>query len=169
MIGNAVLEKGKEVVEDKLGIKLPDGDKPIPPDLVAQLQIKQMDHEEWLVEAGIRKAEQSLEETKAYLADTQSARQMQIAALQQSDVFSKRFVYYFAIGWSVATMVYLAAATFAPIPPAQLRLADTILGFMLGTLISTIIQFFFGSSMQSKHKDEANAALLEVVKNVPNN
>jgi hypothetical protein len=50
ILGNAVLAKGQEVVEEKLGVKL---DKVTPVEL-RQLEIK---HEEWLVDAGIRQAE----------------------------------------------------------------------------------------------------------------
>jgi predicted transcriptional regulator of viral defense system len=36
----------------------------------------------------------------AYLADVDSARKMQMEALKQDDVFSKRFIYYFATAWN---------------------------------------------------------------------
>lgn len=91
---------------------------------------------------------------KLYLADRQNARDMQNTALQQDDVFSKRFIYYFASAWSLFAMVYLACITFIDIPDSATRFADTILGFLLGTIIAGIIQFFYGSSMGSKKKTE---------------
>lgn len=60
ILGNAVLAKGKEVVEDKLGVKLPSGTEPLTPDQVVALKQAETSHEEWLIEAGIRKAEQEL-------------------------------------------------------------------------------------------------------------
>lgn len=86
-------------------------------------------------------------------ADIANARAMQMAALQQSDVFSKRFIYYFAIWWSVFASVYILWITFGTIPEQNVRFADTILGFLLGTVVATIMTFFFGSSRSSQAKD----------------
>lgn len=86
--------------------------------------------------------------------NTDGARIMQEAALQQNDVFSKRFVYYLSAFWSLFAVVYILWITFASIPEENVRFADTILGFLLGTVVSTIINFFLGSSAstQKAHK-----------------
>lgn len=96
-----------------------------------------------------------------FLADKKNAREMQNNALKQDDEFSKRFVYYFAIGWSIFAMLYLSGITFFSLPEESTRFADTILGFLLGTIISGIIQFFYGSSQGSKDK---NAQQSDIVK-----
>lgn len=64
MLGNAVLAKGKAVVEDKLGIKLPEGDKPLDASQVVELKRAEMAHEEWLIDAAIRKEQQANEAEK---------------------------------------------------------------------------------------------------------
>lgn len=92
---------------------------------------------------------------KAWLADVQNARAMQMAALAQADTFSKRFIYYLTIFWSAFSSIYILWITFGTIPQQNVRFADTILGFLLGTIIATIITFFFGSSQSSKNKDSA--------------
>lgn len=97
---------------------------------------------------------------KAYLADTANARAMQVAALGQDDKFSKRFVYIFAAYWSLVSSAYIGFITFGEIPANNVRFADTILGFLLGTLIATIIQYFYGSSRSSSGKTEVMASLL---------
>ncbi len=61
ILGGAVLAKGKEAVEEKLGIKLPDGDKPLDPAQVVDLKKAEMQHEEWLIEAGIRRQQQEID------------------------------------------------------------------------------------------------------------
>jgi hypothetical protein len=88
------------------------------------------------------------------LSDIANARDMQREALKQEDKFSKRFIYYYAIVWTVFAFVYVFSITFFGIPPESIRFADTILGFLLGTGMSAIMQFFFGSSHGSKAKDE---------------
>lgn len=90
---------------------------------------------------------------KAYLADTDSARKMQVAALQQDDLFSKRFVYYFSIVWSLFAMAFMAAATLMDIPDKNTSTVSTILGFLLGTAVASIFNFFLGTSKSSQAKD----------------
>lgn len=94
----------------------------------------------------------ALDLLKHDLENTKDARNMQIEALRQDDIFSKRFVYYLASFWSFVSALYIFLATFTTI--VNERISDTILGFLLGTIIATIINFFFGSSQSSKNKTE---------------
>lgn len=57
--------------------------------------------------------------------------------------------------WSVATTIYIGAVTFLTIPPDNVRIVDTIIGFLLGTIVSTIMTYWLGSSLGSKMKDQA--------------
>ena len=137
MVADAVTKKGKEFVEEKLGIELiPDPS----PEAIENWKRAAQEHERELL-------------AMAY-GDTANARQMQVAALQQDDLFSKRFIYIFATFWSIFAAAYIAFITFGTIPEDNQRFADTILGFLLGTVVATILQFFFGSSMGSKKKDK---------------
>jgi len=104
-------------------------------------------------EAALKLAQIDLEQFKAELANTADARDMQKVALQQSDVFSKRFTMYLTTFWSLSAVAYIAFITFSNIPDKNVRFADTILGFILGTVVSTLLNFWFGSSIGSKDKD----------------
>jgi len=84
--------------------------------------------------------------------NTKSAREMQVAALQQDDKFSKRFAYYLASFWSIVGAGYIVSATWFPV--VNEKMADTVLGFLLGTIVATIINYFFGSSKGSKEKQD---------------
>jgi len=95
---------------------------------------------------------EALELLKIDLENTKDARDMQKIALQQDDLFSKRFVYYLAIFWSAICSVYFFLATFTEVVNEEM--ADIILGFLLGTVSGTIMNFFFGSSQGSKEKDK---------------
>ena len=59
LLSSAIQAKGKEVVENTLGVKIPDA--PTPED-VAKLRQIQFDHEERLLELGIEKAKMELAE-----------------------------------------------------------------------------------------------------------
>ena len=100
-----------------------------------------------------------LEIEKLAASDRDSARKMQIAALNQDDVFSKRFVYYLASFWSLFAASYIFSITFFGVPESSARFADMCLGFILGTIIATIMQFFYGSSQSSRHKDKTISEL----------
>lgn len=162
LLGNAVMAKGKEVVEEKLGVNL----ESLLTSDEGKIKLKQLEaeREEDLRQFVLAKREQEIREDKMYLEDTQNARNMQVEALKQNDVFSKRFLYFFSIGWSLATAVYIAFITFAPIPPGNVRFADTILGFLLGTILATMFNFFYGTSKSSSNKDEVIKGIVERTK-----
>ena len=94
------------------------------------------------------------EKLKLDYQNTNDARDLQKVALQQDDIFSKRFVYYLATFWSFVCVIYIFFITFGAIPENNIRFADTILGFLLGTIIATIINFFLGSSKGSADKQD---------------
>lgn len=97
--------------------------------------------------------EYELEELRMRLDDVSDARRMQVEALKQDDKFSKRFIYWLAAGALLVGFAYIFFITFSEIPPANQRFADTILGVVISTIITTIFAFFYGSSDGSKKKD----------------
>ena len=76
--------------------------------------------------------------------DVANARDMQVAALAQDDLFSKRFVYYFAAGLGFMTFLYIFGVTFVKVPADQMHIVNTVTGFLLGTALSSIINYFYG-------------------------
>ena len=143
-VAQAVVDKGLDYVQEKTGIELK-------PDMNAEeikaLRESAMKHEEFMVEQANK--------------NTADARAMQIAALNQTDLFSKRYVMYLATFWSLTAVAYIFLITFTNIPEMNVRFADTILGFLLGTVVATILNFFLGSSASSKEKTEVLAAELK--------
>lgn len=65
-----------------------------------------------------------------------------------------------AFAWSMFAMIYVSMITFGTVPQANQRYADTVLGFLLGTIVATIINYFFGSSKSSKEKDATISGML---------
>jgi len=63
VLGNAILSKGRDVVEEKIGIKLPEltiGED-LAPEQIAALRQAEFAHEQWLIEASIRQEVAMLE------------------------------------------------------------------------------------------------------------
>ena len=69
LLSSAIQAKGKEVVENTLGVKIPDN--PTPED-VSKLRQLQFDHEENLLALGIEKAKMELEEMKVLATAAQN-------------------------------------------------------------------------------------------------
>lgn len=138
-------------IDDAIALGMKVLDKVIPdPEAKAAAQARllelQQNGELKLQELGVKQ-----EEIAA--GDRNSARVMQGEALKQDDLFAKRFIYFFTIFWSIASAAYIGFITFAQIPPENIRFADTILGFILGTAVAGMFSFFYGSTSSSKAKD----------------
>ena len=139
-VAQAVLDKGVEYVENKTGIVLkPD----MQPEEVQRLREEATRHEEFKIEQDNK--------------NVANARAMQVAALEQEDLFSKRFVMYFTSYWSFMSCLYVFLITFTAIPADNVRFADTILGFLLGTALAATFNFWLGSSSDSRRKTQLMA------------
>jgi hypothetical protein len=69
LLSSALQAKGKEVVEQTLGVKISDNPSP---EEVSKLRQLQYDHEERLIELGIMKAQAELEELKVFALASQN-------------------------------------------------------------------------------------------------
>ena len=138
-VADAVIEKGVDYVQDKMGIQLkPEG------------EATKEDYAKWNEAAA--KHEEFMAEND--LKNMQGARDMQLKAMDSDDPLVRRFVYYFVSFWSVLSATYIGFITFGEIPESNIRFADTILGFVLGTMVASMFQFLLGSSLGSRSKDK---------------
>ena len=138
-VADSVLEQGLDHVEEKLGIKLEPNENGVLDDTkLAEIQMAAMKHAEFMAELDLK--------------NTQDAREMQEKAMENADPLVRRFVYMFAAYWSVFATGYIVLITIAEIPEKNIRFVDVVLGFILGTVVATILNFFFGSSQSSKDK-----------------
>lgn len=144
-------DKAKDFIEEKTGIKL-DNDKELTKEELVLLQKLETDERLALEALALENKKEDNRHNETILSSTiqatKNAQDMQVVALTQDDVFSKRYVYYLATFWSVVGAMYIFLITFLGIPEANQRFADTTLGFLLGTIIATIIGYFFGSSIK---------------------
>ena len=151
-VAQAVVDKGLSYVEDKLGMKIePDENGKLTPELVTQIRIAAIKHEEF-------KMEQETKRIQMEYDGVSNAREMQKSALSQEDVFSKRFVYIFASFWSLVGAAYIFCITFLTVPEANIRIVDMTSGFMLGTVLASMFTYFLGSSLGSLRKDKIIAS-----------
>lgn len=157
LLANAVMAKGKEVVEEKLGVKL---DEPKNQEDVLRLKQLEFDHEEFLIDAGLRQKEQELEELKIDNANTADARRMNssIQGSEHSSTLAKNAAYYIDFIIIGMTLVLAWTTFFQTIPVANKELVYMALGSLL-TMCGTILNFHRGTSHSSSKKDETIKAL----------
>jgi hypothetical protein len=140
MLKGAAKDKVIETISEKLGVE--PKEEAIEQHLAA--------HPEEMV-----KLEQvDMEKMELQLQEMQSARNMQLEAMKSSDPLVRRFVYFFIAFWSIWSAVMLPFMVFGDIPADNVRFADTILGFLLATMIGSMFGFLLGSSLGSKEKDK---------------
>jgi hypothetical protein len=138
-VADAVIEKGVDYVQDKMGITL----KP-------EHEATKEDYEKWNAEAA--KHEEFMAELDE--KSRQRATDMQLKAMDSDDPFVRRFLYYFIMLWSTFSVIFIPCLIWAPIPENNVRFADTILGYVLGTVITGMFAFLLGSSQGSRNKDK---------------
>lgn len=86
------------------------------------------------------------------LEDTANARAMQTAALQQDDIFSKRYTYYLSAFIMVSAVSFGTMLFFVEFPETNRRLIEMLFDLFLFSGAITVINFFFGSSKGSADK-----------------
>lgn len=86
------------------------------------------------------------------MADRQNARAMQVAALQQEDVFSKRYLYYLSSFVVMAATGFGVMLFFVEFPEENRRLVEMFADIYLFAGALMVLQFYFGSSKGSHDK-----------------
>ena len=86
--------------------------------------------------------------------DRADARDLQKVALQQDDLFSKRFIYYLTTGVFAFSVTIVLLLFFIEIPDKNRDVINFILGVVIGTGLTGIFQYFFGSSSGSSDKSK---------------
>lgn len=154
LVANAVQAKGKQWVEQKLGVELK-------PDMssedLAKLQIAQMEHEEELLKLKLEQNRLSLEELDMLLKDVDSARNREVSIATSKDVplLNKLITPILALAIVSLTFVLFAVVMFdaTPVEASRKDILIYVLG-VLSAIATQIVSYYFGSSQGSKDKSE---------------
>ena len=155
LVANAVMAKGKDFVEKKLGVELkPD----MSPEDLAKIQIAQMEHEEELLKLRLEEDKLDLAELELRLKDTDSARdrEVQISTSDKAPLLNKIVTPVLALSILFLTFALFGVVMFndTPIEASRKDILIYILG-VLSAIASQIVSYYFGSSAGSKEKTEA--------------
>ena len=155
LVANAVMAKGKDYVEKKLGVELK-------PDMssedLAKIQIAQMEHEEELLRLRIEEDKLDLAELELRLKDTDSARdrEVQVSTSDKAPLLNKIVTPVLALSILLLTFVLFGVVMFddTPVEASRKDILIYILG-VLSAIASQIVSYYFGSSQSSKDKTDA--------------
>ena len=155
LVANAVMAKGKDYVEKKLGVELK-------PDMssedLAKVQIAQMEHEEELLRLRIEEDKLDLAELELRLKDTDSAREreVQISTSDKAPLLNKIVTPVLALSILLLTFILFGVVMFddTPVEASRKDILIYILG-VLSAIASQIVSYYFGSSQSSKDKTDA--------------
>lgn len=138
LLSSAIQAKGKQVVEQTLGVKIPDA--PTPED-VAELRQLQYDHEERLLELGIEKARVEQDELQVLLA-AQSNQEGNISDRWKTDMSSDSWL---SKNVRPGTLVYLLTAyvVFALLDGAGYKISESYVN-LLGQWGMLVMTAYFG-------------------------
>ena len=155
LVANAVMAKGKDYVESKLGVELkPD----MSPEDLAKIQIAQMEHEEELMRLRIEDDKLDLAELQMLLKDTNDARQreVQIANSDKAPLINKIVTPVLALSILLLTFALFGVVMFdgSPVEASRKDILIFVLG-VLSSIASQITSYYFGSSAGSKEKTDA--------------
>jgi len=75
--------------------------------------------------------------------------------------FHFKYVFYYIIGTTAFSLIYVVAVTFLHIPKENIRFADTAQGFLLGQLVGGGVGFLLTRSAQKGDTTQQNADVIE--------
>ena len=161
LVGNAVLAKGKDWVEQKLGVELkPD----MTPDEIIRLKQAEMEHEEELLKLKLESDKLGLQQLDMYLEDVDSARNREttIATSKDAPILNKIVTPVLAITIIALTFVLFGIVMFdsSPVEPSRKDILIYVLG-ALTAIATQVIAYYFGSSVGSKEKSEELKRLIK--------
>tara|TARA_R110002126_G_scaffold29356_1_gene97061 strand:+ start:1414 stop:1932 length:519 start_codon:yes stop_codon:yes gene_type:complete len=153
LLSSAIQAKGKQVVEETLGVKIPDN--PTDED-VANLRQATFDHEERLIELGIEKARLEQKELEVLLA-AQTNQENNISKRWQADMYSDSWL---SKNVRPGTLIYILTAylMFAGLSAAGIDINEAYVA-LLGQWGMLVMTAYFGGRtvekvMEMRRKDK---------------
>jgi hypothetical protein len=144
LLSSAIQAKGKQVVEQTLGVKISDAPSP---EEVSKLRQLQYDHEERLLELGIEKARLEQEELKALLA-AKVAEDNNVSRRWESDMSSDSWL---SKNIRPGTLIYILTAylIFAGLSAAGIEVQESYVA-LLGQWGMLVMTAYFGGRTVEK-------------------
>jgi len=162
LLAEAIQRKGKEVVEKKLGVKIPDDPKELTPEKIEELHRIEIEHEIDLLTL----IQSGLESIVAYkgleVADRISAREheVKLATSEQVPPLLKYFKPFLAILLTVLTFGLVYVLLFIDLSDDKRNLITFVFGNIFG-YFGAMVTYYYGTSESSDYKNRVFRMLLK--------
>lgn len=129
-VADAVMDKGVDYVQEKLGVELKPEHEASKEDY-AKIQAEANRHSEFMAELDEKSTQRA---TDMYMNDESTRK------------FSQMYAWFITI----VSFLYFFMVSFMPIENRNRDFINIILGFLIGTAVNSLIRFFYGSSNKSQ-------------------
>ncbi len=165
LLAEAIQRKGKEVVEKKLGIKIPDDPKGLTPEKIEELHRVEIEHEIDLLTL-IQSGFESVTTYKALeVADRISAREteVELATSKRVPLLLKYFKPILALILTILTFGLAYILFFVDLPDNKRDIINFVFGNVFG-YFGAMVTYYFGTSESSDYKNKIFETLLRASK-----
>ena len=140
LLGNAVLAKGKDVIEEKLGINLEEAVKT--PEGLEKLRQAEATHEEFLLSNALENRKVDLQEAALVVADVSNARDSNVKIQESPNAswLAKNAIYVIALVVVVGGGTMIAISKEADARMAAVSAVMLVLGFFFGTTHNRMLE-----------------------------
>jgi len=133
ILAGAVMAKGKDVIEEKLGVNIEES--LTSEEGLYKLKQLEVEHQEFLIDS-------AMQETKMYIEDTKSARQLGIELSKSDSWLNQNIMPFLAL-----VTIFGGAWILLDSSNSEVRMAAV-------SMMTMVLGYFFGSSKGSKDKQE---------------
>ena len=165
LLAEAIKRKGKDLVEKKLGVKIPDDPQELTPDKIEELHRLEVEHETVLLSL-IESGFESLERYKEVeVFDRVNAREQETKIATSKDVplLLKYFKPILAFLLTVLTFGLAYILFFVDLPDDKRDIINFVFGNVFG-YFGAMVTYYFGSSESSGYKNQLFEMLLKTRK-----
>ena len=143
MLASAITSKGQEVIEEKLGVKMPSLAELSNPEVALKFKQLELDNEEFLLTNALENRKLDLEEFKMEVADRGDARkrEMELEKVSKRPWWVPSFL-------DVLTLVIVIGGSWIIV-----TIKDSNLTYAVIAQIASVLAYYYGTTKNSGNKD----------------
>lgn len=151
ILANAVANKGQELIEEKLGVKLPSVAELTDPEHQVRMKQLELDHEEFLLGQALENRKLDLREQELEAGDRDSARQREVAIAQASPR-----PWWIPSFLDVLTVLVVVGGAWILVTSPDVQLQFVVVG-----QIASVLAYYYGKSSQHGQETTMLTKLLD--------
>lgn len=156
ILASAVASKGQEVIEEKLGVKLPSIAELASPETQARLKQLELDHEEFLLTNALENRKLDQQELALEYGDLDSARKREVALAQANPK-----PWWLPSFLDILTLIVVVGGAWMLVTSVDVQLQFVVVG-----QIASVLAYYYGKSSQHGQDNTLLAKVLN--RGVPN-